>query len=153
MKRAVRLLALFLILCLLSGCSFINELITALPETTDAHLPGRLVVQIDIDVYPDQPGTSRRYMQRENVETLISMLRSMEDGDVPESDTTVWDSYSYYTIRTTGANGSSQVYYLLNRRLFRSSEGTWCTVSAQEVDAFEAFITATFTDCVVESES
>ena len=154
MKRLCSIIALFLAVIMLSGCSVMDELISMIPGTTEPHLPSRLVVQIDIDVFQKQEGTQRRYTDRDNVEYLVSLLRLLEEGDSPDTDHSAPDdSYTYYTIRTTGANGSTQTYYLLNRRLFKSSDGSWCTVSPLEIAAFEEFITTNYTDCVIESES
>ena len=78
-----RILALVMILSiLLCGCG------DDTPKS-DSGTPGRMVRSIEVAIQPENPEYDRVYQTQENMNDLLTLLRSMESDNVPAPTETI----------------------------------------------------------------
>ena len=129
-----RLIALMLMLSvLLCGCG------DDTPKA-DSGVPGRMVQSIQVAIHPEDPEFDRVYETQENMNDLLSLLRSLETDDVPAEEPDIADGQSLYTVTVTFANGQQSVYYLLGHTYLRNSDGDWCIIDSSQSMAFNQFL-------------
>ena len=130
-KRAIALtLALLLLLC---GCG--ND-----SPHTEGTGPGRMVRRIEVAIEPEDARFDRTYVTQENMNALLSLLRSMETDTAPEEEPDLHSGQSYYTATVTFANGQQSVYYLLGHTYLRLGQEDWCVVNGEQAKAFNTFL-------------
>ena len=130
MKKIALLLTLLL---LLSGCG--ND-----TPHTDGTGPGRMVRRIEVAIHPEDPDFARTYVTQENMNELLSILRSMQTDVEPEREPDVSDGQNLYTATVTFANGQQSVYYLLGHTYLRLGEEDWCVIDTELSRQFGEFI-------------
>ena len=117
-KRIVLILALLL---LLSGCG------RDTPHT-DGTGPGRMVRRIEVAIHP------------ENMNELLTLLRSMENDERPETEPDIDGGQSLYTATVTFSNGQQNIYYLLGHTYLRLGDNDWCVIDTDLSRKFTDFI-------------
>lgn len=129
MKRERILIGLLALLLLLSACGSIwND-----QPTDETGVPGRMVQQIDVAIYPEDEDLVRSYTDMEKMSPILRILRDMDTNITPEDEPSITDGQTYYTITATYANGESRVYYLLSHKFLRIDDGAWCEVDNSDV--------------------
>ena len=112
-----RMIALMLVLSvLLCGCG------DDTPKA-DNGAPGRMVQSIQVAIHPDDPDFARVYETQENMNGLLSLLRSMETDDIPAEEPDIGGGQSLFSVTVTFANGQQSVYYLLGHTYLRNIGG------------------------------
>ena len=130
-KRAIALiLALLLLLC---GCGSDSP-------HTEGTGPGRMVRRIEVAIEPEDARFDRTYVTQENMNALLSLLRSMETDTAPEEEPDLHSGQSYYTATVTFANGQQSVYYLLGHTYMRLGDNPWCVITGEQSLAFNTFL-------------
>lgn len=130
-KRAIALiLALLLLLC---GCGSDSP-------HTEGTGPGRMVRRIEVAIEPADARFDRTYVTQENMNALLSLLRSMETDTAPEEEPDLHSGQSYYTATVTFANGQQSVYYLLGHTYMRLGDNPWCVITGEQSLAFNTFL-------------
>ena len=132
MKRTFIPLMLALIL-LLTACGGQTP-----PASSSA--PGRMVRKIEVAIHPEDPDFARTYVTQENMNELLSLLRSLENSNEPEQEPVTDDGQNLYTATVTFANGQQSVYYLLGHTYLRNSDGDWCIIDNSQSMAFNQFL-------------
>lgn len=132
MKRTFIPLMLALIL-LLTACGGQTP-----PASSSA--PGRMVRKIEVAIHPEDPDFARTYVTQENMNELLSLLRSLENSNEPEQEPVTDDGQNLYTATVTFANGQQSVYYLLGRTYLRLGDNPWCTITLEQSMRFTDFI-------------
>ena len=130
-KRISLLLALVL---LLTGCG------RGTPAIESSDGPGRMVRRIEVAIHPEDPEYARTYVTQENMNELLSILRSMVTAEEPPEEPNVNDGQNLYTATVTFANGQQSVYYLLGRTYLRMGDEDWCVVDSNLANRFIQFI-------------
>ena len=133
MKRKSMVLVLILSL-LLTACGGPKE-----PERTGTG-PGRMVRRIEVSIHPVDPDFARTYVTQENMNALLSLLRSMETEELPEEAPDINGGQSLYTATVTFANGQQSVYCLLGHTYLRLGDSDWCIVDPDLSLQFSQFI-------------
>ena len=134
MLRKVTALGLTLIL-LMSLCACGRE--TA-PRNDSA--PGRMVRRIEVAIHPADPAFDRTYVTQENMNALLSLLRSMVTEVYPTEEPDPEGGQSMYTITVTFANGQQGVYRMLGHRYLQLGDDPWCVLSTEQTMLFSDFI-------------
>ena len=129
-KRISLLLVLAL---LLTGCGRDTPKI----ESTG---PGRMVRRIEITIHPEDPAYTRTYVTQENMNELLSILRSMQTDEEPEKEPDMDNGQSLYTATVTFANGQQSVYCLLGHTYLRLGDEDWCIIDTNLAKRFSQFI-------------
>ena len=135
-KRIVLILALLL---LLSGCG------RDTPHT-DGTGPGRMVRRIEVAIHPEDPDFARTYVTQENMNELLTLLRSMENDERPETEPDIDGGQILYTATVTFANGEQSIYYLLGHTYLRLGDNPWCLIDSSLSRQFVEFIRSHPTD-------
>ena len=104
--------------------------------------PGRMVRRIEVAVQPEDESFRRVYVTQENMNELLALLRSMETGDVPETEPDINGGQTCYTATVTFANGEQSVYYLLGHSYLRLGDEDWCQVDTKLSVQFTEFLKA-----------
>ena len=129
-----RILALVMVLSiLLCGCG------DDTPKS-DSGTPGRMVRSIEVAIQPENPEYDRVYQTQENMNDLLTLLRSMESDNVPNQEPDLHDGQSLYTITATFANDQQSVYYVLGHTYLRNSDGDWCIIDREQSMDFNQFL-------------
>ena len=129
-----RMIALMLVLSiLLCGCGGDTP-----KESSGA--PGRMVRTIEVAIHPQDPEFSRVYETQENMNDLLSLLRSMQTDEIPAEEPDIDGGQSLFTVTVTFANGQQSVYYLLGHTYLRNSDGDWCIIDNSQSMAFNRFL-------------
>lgn len=131
-ERIVLLLILTLLLAL-AGCGH-DE-----PEVTGTG-PGRMVRRIEVAIHPEDASFDRVYVTQQNMNELLSLLRSMATNDYPETEPDLDGGQSYYTATVTFANGEQSVYYLLGHTYLRLGNDPWCIIDSDLSRQFSEFL-------------
>lgn len=129
-KRISLILALLL---LLSGCG------RDTPHT-DGTGPGRMVRRIEVAIHPEDPDFARTYVTQENMNELLTLLRSMENDERPETEPDIDGGQSLYTATVTFSNGQQNIYYLLGHTYLRLGDNDWCVIDTDLSRKFTDFI-------------
>lgn len=134
-------IAMLVVTMLLSACSPVDALLSAIaPTEKDSAIPGKLVTRIDVVTNPYDELLSRSYATQESMTAVLRMLQNMVTTEQPEEKVT-FDSYSqYYTITAAYYNGSHTVYHLLDGTYLRSEGEDWCIIDAAKFREFEQFL-------------
>lgn len=133
MKKQILALALCFVLPFLSGCGS-----TSTPA--DQAAPSRMVTQIDICAEPEDESLLRCYSDKEQLTTIMRMLREMDTGEVPEMSPYQSGEHILYAITITYANGNTNLYHIMDNRYFRESEQDWCQIRNEQTEALLDFI-------------
>ena len=128
-----RIALLLILMFLLSGCG--ND-----TPHADGTGPGRMVRRIEVAIHPEDPDFARTYVTQENMNELLSILRSMQTDVEPEHQPDVDDGQNLYTATVTFANGQQSVYYLLGHTYLRLGEEDWCVIDTELSRQFSEFI-------------
>lgn len=131
MKRESILFFLLTLSLLLSACGSVMQE----QPTEETGIPGRMVRQIDIAIYPEDEDLVRSYTNIDQMSPILRILRDMDTTQAPEEEPSITDGQTYYTITATYASGESRVYYLLSHKFLRIDDGAWCEVD--NADAME----------------
>ena len=107
---------------------------------SDSGAPGRMVRRIEVAIQPENPEYDRVYQTQENMNDLLTLLRSMESENVPNQEPDLHDGQSLYTITATFANDQQSVYYVLGHTYLRNSNGDWCIIDRDQSMAFNQFL-------------
>lgn len=139
----IKLLVLLLVFSLftLSGCGVTNLAltpITSVPVNTSA--PRKLVEQLDISFYPDNPCYTRHYYSEENINALLALLRSFQSDNLATCHPKADDGQSYYIINVTYANNLTHQYYLMGHRYLRIGDNHWIEVGTDNAKKFVQFL-------------
>ena len=134
MLRKITALGLTLIL-LMSLCSCGRET----PPRNDS-APGRMVRRIEVAIHPEDPAFDRTYVTQENMNALLSLLRSMVTEVYPTEEPTPEDGQSLYTITVTFANGQHSIYRLLEHQYLQLGDDPWCVLSTEHTMLLSDFI-------------
>ena len=135
MKKSLFLICLTLLLALgLSACG------EEAPPAETADGPGRMVRSIEVAIHPADNAFDRTYVTQENMNALLTLLRSMQTDEEPEQAPDLLGGQSYYIATVTFANGQQNVYYLLGHTYLRLGQEDWCVVSAEQAKAFNTFL-------------
>ena len=102
--------------------------------------PGRMVRRIDVAIHPEDPAFARTYVTQENMNELLTLLRSMETDAEPEQEPDIDNGQSLYTATVTFANGQQSVYYLLGHTYLRLGDNDWCVIGTDLSRKFTDFI-------------
>lgn len=140
-----KLLCVAIALCLilsLTGCGIVNSL---KPQADDS-LPSRMVSVIDIGVRPYDEALDRHYTNKDTLSPIIRMLRDMDTPEIPEYDPMTDEEQMAYTITATYADGSNEVYCILEHTYLRKGENDWHVVDPDKFNEFEQFILETPSD-------
>lgn len=123
------------ILLLLSLCGCGNET----PPHSDS-APGRMVRRIEIAIHPADPAFDRTYVTQENMNELLTLLRSMETETYPEQEPDPAGGQSLFTATVTFANGAQSIYRLLGHTYLQLGDDPWCVISTEQAMRFSSFI-------------
>ena len=135
MKREKTVLALILALSVcLAACG------TEPAPPSDSNAPGRMVRSIEVAIHPEDPDFARTYVTLENMNALLTLLRSMETETEPEQEPDINGGQSLYTATVTFANGQQSIYYLLGHTYLRLGDDDWCVISTDLSKQFTDFI-------------
>ena len=135
MKKSLFLICLSLLLALgLSACG------EEAPPAETADGPGRMVRSIEVAIHPADSAFDRTYVTQENMNEMLTLLRSMETTDYPDTEPDINGGQSYYTATITFANGQQSVYYLLGHTYLRLGQEDWCVVNSEQAKAFNTFL-------------
>ena len=134
MRKSLFLICLSLLLAL--GLCACGE--DAPSETADG--PGRMVRSIEVAHHPQNDGLARTYGTQENMNALLTLLRSMQTDEEPEQAPDLQGGQSYYIATVTFANGQQSVYYLLGHTYLRLGQEDWCVVPAEQAKEFNTFL-------------
>ena len=102
--------------------------------------PGRMVRRIEVAIHPEDEAFDRVYVTQENMNELLSLLRSMETDEAPETEPDIDGGQTYYTATVTFANGEKSVYYLLGHSYLRLGSEDWCVVDPKLSVQFSEFL-------------
>lgn len=102
--------------------------------------PGRMVRRIEVAIHPEDEAFDRVYVTQENMNELLSLLRSMETDEEPEKEPDIKGGQTYYTATVTFANGEKSVYYLLGHSYLRLGDEDWCVIDSKLSRQFSEFI-------------
>lgn len=108
--------------------------------------PGRMVRRIEVAIHPEDEAFDRVYVTQENMNELLSLLRSMQTTEEPETEPDIEGGQTYYTATVTFANGEKSVYYLLGHSYLRLGDEDWCVVDPKLSLKFSEFIRTRPTD-------
>lgn len=134
MKQTAKAMILLLLLMLgLTGCADEDPII-------NSNGPGRMVKRIEVTVEPQEESYERTYVTQENMNELLSMLRSMVSGEAPETEPDVDGGQICYTATVTFANGEQSVYYLLGHTYMRLGSDPWCVIDREQSMGFTEFL-------------
>ena len=134
MHRKITAIALTLLLLLsLCGCGRETP-----PKQTFA--PGRMVQCIEVTIYPADPGFDRTYVTQANMNALLTLLRSMETQDYPESVPDPNGGRTLYTATITFANGEQSLYRLLGHTYLQLGDDPWCIIGTGRSMEFREFL-------------
>lgn len=123
------------VLLLLTLCACSDEE----PPVTSSG-PGRMVRRIEVAIHPEDADFDRVYVTQENMNELLSLLRSMETDEEPEQEPDLEGGQTYYTATVTFANGEKSVYHLLGHSYLRLGDEDWCVVDPKLSLQFSEFI-------------
>ena len=129
-----KLSILLILSILLTGCGL------DAPSIENSIGPGRMVRRIEIAIHPEDPNYVRTYTTQENMNELLSILRSMQTDEEPQEEPDVDGGQSLYTATVTFANGLQSVYYLLGHTYLRLHDEDWCVISPEQSKNFTQFI-------------
>lgn len=102
--------------------------------------PVRMVRRIEVAVSPENPDFTRTYVTQENMNALLTLLRSMENDSVPETEPDPNGGQILYTATVTFANGQQSVYSILGHTYLRLGDNPWCVISVEQSLRFTDFI-------------
>ncbi len=102
--------------------------------------PGRMIRRIEIAIHPADAAYERVYVTQENMNELLSLLRSMETDVQPETEPGIDGGQVLYTATITFANGEQNVYYLLGHTYMRLGNNSWCIIDSNLSMKFSEFI-------------
>ncbi len=125
----------------LSGCG-LDDMMQTLPLSTSPGFsgPAKLVKQMEISFYPDNPSHARHYSSEENIGALLTLLRSFQTKDTPDRQPNLHDGQSYYTITVTYSNDLTYQYYLLGHRYLRMGNDQWMEIGTANAMKFIHFL-------------
>lgn len=109
------------------------------PTHSDA-APGRMVRRIEVAFHPANPDFARTYVTQENMNTLLTLLRDMENAQLPESEPDLEGGQSYFSATITFANGQQSIYYLLGHSHLRLGDNPWCIITTDQAMEFIEFL-------------
>lgn len=138
-----KMVALWLILSTLgfSGCGLVNTfMVSVVPAPPVPAAPEKLVKQISVTQYPNDPTMDRHYQDPENVDAILALLNSLRTEDYPEIDPELQKGKSYFTITATYTNNLSHQYYLLENQYLSLSDEMWMVVSPEASAKFIEFL-------------
>lgn len=102
--------------------------------------PGRMVRRIEVAIQPHDPEYDRLYVTQENMNALLTLLRSMETDERPGEEPDVDGGQSCYSATVTFANGEQSVYYLLGHTYLRLGDADWCVIDPELSRQFVDFL-------------
>lgn len=102
--------------------------------------PGRMVRRIEVAIHPEDEAFDRVYVTQENMNELLTLLRSMQTTEEPEKEPDIEGGQTYYTATVTFANGEKSVYYLLGHSYLRLGDEAWCVVDPKLSVQFSEFL-------------
>ena len=118
---------------LLSGCGSDSP-------HTEGTGPGRMVRRIEVAIEPADVRFDRTYVTQENMNALLTLLRSMQSDIAPDREPDVDNGQSLYIATVTFANGQQSVYYLLGHTYMRLGDAPWCIITGEQSMAFNTFL-------------
>lgn len=133
MKKTLALVLVFVMALGLLGCGGEEP-----PVSSSG--PGRMVRRIEVAIHPEDDSFDRIYVTQENMNELLTLLRSMVTTEAPETEPDLEGGQSYYTATVTFANGEQSVYYLLGHTYLRLGNDPWCVVDRNLVMKFNEFL-------------
>ena len=110
------------------------------PNIESATGPGRMVRRIEVSIHPADPTYTRTYVSQENMNELLSILRSMQTDEEPQEEPDVDGGQNLYTATVTFANGQQSVYCLLGHTYLRLGDEPWCVITTEQASHFTDFI-------------
>lgn len=102
--------------------------------------PGRMVQRIEVAIHPADPDYERTYVTQENMNALLTLLRSMATADYPETEPDPDGGQALYTATVTFSNGDQSVYRLLGHTYLQLGDNPWCIVGPERSKTFTEFI-------------
>ncbi len=127
----------------LVGCQFVEQVLPDPPvHTAESMKPQRLVMQIDVSMYPTDGAFLRMYRSEETMNQLLNLLRDLETKERPETEPSLHDGQAFFTVTTTNAVGDARVYYLLGHRYLKVGTEPWCVIAPELSMAFNDFLDA-----------
>lgn len=133
-RRFFAVLCAAVMILILCGCDLKDQLVGLLPTVDDSvrNGPGRMVQQIEVSLHPADANYERLYRSQDTLNSLLQLLRDMENSTEPESEPDLNGGQSYYAITAVYASGESQVYYLLGHRYLKIGDNPWCVVTSEQ---------------------
>ena len=129
------------ILCILLSLFLCLGLCACGEKTADdTSAPSRMVRTIQVSIHPGDSRFDRTYVTQENMNALLSLLRSMETEKTPETEPDLESGQTYYTATVTYANGQQSVYYLMSYTWMRLGSEPWCVVDPDLAMEFNRFL-------------
>ena len=92
-----RISLILVLMLLLTGCG------PSAPTIENASGPGRMVRRIEVSIHPEDPAYARTYVTQENMNELLSLLRSMQSDEEPQEEPDPNGGQSLYTATVTFA--------------------------------------------------
>lgn len=129
-----RISLVLVLVLLLTGCT------QSTPNIESATGPGRMVRRIEVSIHPQDPTYTRTYVTQENMNELLSILRSMQTDEEPQEEPDVDGGQNLYTATVTFANGQQSVYCLLGHTYLRLGDEDWCIIDTNLARNFSQFI-------------
>lgn len=136
-KHIILFSALIAAVSILTGCG----LAELLPNITVAReLPHLMVRTADVVIHPRDPEFDRHYQTQENLTALMTLLREISTGEVPETEPELGDGQTYYTVTATYASGKTREYILLGHRYLKVGDEPWCELEQEDAMRFNQFL-------------
>ena len=129
-----RISLILVLMLLLTGCG------PSAPTIENASGPGRMVRRIEVSIHPEDPAYARTYVTQENMNELLSLLRSMQSDEEPQEEPDPNGGQSLYTATVTFANGQQSVYCLLGHTYLHLGDENWCVVDTKLSKQFCQFL-------------
>lgn len=117
-----RISLILVLMLLLTGCG------PSAPRIENTSGPGRMVRRIEVSIHPEDPAYARTYVTQENMNELLSLLRSMQTDDEPQEEPDTDGGQILYTATVTFANGQQSTYCLLGHTYLRLGNEDWCVI-------------------------
>lgn len=134
MKKTIFILILLLTVAALGACSMPQV------QKEDTAIPHRMVAQIDIVSFPDDPSMNRSYTDDDILTAIIRMVQGMETAELPEDEPRMDGEKAYFSITATYANGEKEAYHILDKQYMQHRNGQWCVIDSAKADELAAYI-------------